>query len=433
MGRGNATHPTSAPLSFAAMVACVIAGFLALDHFATLNEQLLLGAATWIILLASVAPLSREDRSRALLVVVVATCAEVLGSIVLGAYTYRLENLPAFVPPGHGLVYLAGLRISQSESIRRHPRAFVGAVIAVVAGWGIAGLLLLGRTDALGAITGALLIYVLLRGSKATLYAGVFVMVAFLEIYGTSIGAWHWAATAPDTPLPAGNPPSGIASVYVLFDIAAAFAAARVMTLVGMRRATASMSAQARSAVVSVSTPGASSEAATRGAFSLSVGGSREQSTDWLLDGNDNNQLDEGGIAIFSDIDAIQEFNLQSQFGAEYGRNTGGGGMEQVTEGLTALRRIDHGRVRANPWPSCAADLAGAPPAWPGSPGTGLVPSCSVATYSLITPPSGRSCRLRGDGGRADEPIRPTRLPLVTASNRSLEISRCSPRAGGAG
>ena len=229
MGRGNATHPTSAPLSFAAMVACVIAGFLALDHFATLNEQLLLGAATWIILLASVAPLSREDRSRALLVVVVATCAEVLGSIVLGAYTYRLENLPAFVPPGHGLVYLAGLRISQSESIRRHPRAFVGAVIAVVAGWGIAGLLLLGRTDALGAITGALLIYVLLRGSKATLYAGVFVMVAFLEIYGTSIGAWHWAATAPDTPLPAGNPPSGIASVYVLFDIAAIVLAPRVL------------------------------------------------------------------------------------------------------------------------------------------------------------------------------------------------------------
>lgn len=229
MGRANATHPTSAPLSFAAMVACVIAGFLALDHFATLNEQLLLGAATWIILLASVAPLSREDRSRALLVVVVATCAEVLGSIVLGAYTYRLENLPAFVPPGHGLVYLAGLRISQSESIRRHSRAFVGAVIAVVAGWGIAGLLLLGHMDALGAITGALLIYVLLRGSKATLYAGVFVMVAFLEIYGTSIGAWHWAATAPDTPLPAGNPPSGIASVYVLFDIAAIALAPRVL------------------------------------------------------------------------------------------------------------------------------------------------------------------------------------------------------------
>jgi hypothetical protein len=237
MGRGNAKHALSAPLAFAAMVACVIAGFLALDHFASADEQLLLGAATWLILLASCAPLSREDRARALLVVLVATCAEVIGSIVLGAYTYRLDNLPAFVPPGHGLVYLAGLRISQSAPVLRHPRAFVGAIVAVVATWGAAGLVLLGHTDALGALTGAVLIYVLLRGRSAPLYAGVFVMVAFLEIYGTSIGAWHWASTAPDTPLPTGNPPSGIASIYVLFDISAIALAPRVLAaLDGLRR-----------------------------------------------------------------------------------------------------------------------------------------------------------------------------------------------------
>src|SRR2546423_7354394 len=104
MGRSEGNHPLSAPLPFAAMVGCVIAGFLALDHFANANEQLLLGAGTWLILIASCASLDRQDRTRALLVVAVATCAEVLGSIVLGAYTYRLENLPAFVPPAHGPV-----------------------------------------------------------------------------------------------------------------------------------------------------------------------------------------------------------------------------------------------------------------------------------------------------------------------------------------
>jgi hypothetical protein len=71
-------------------------------------------------------------------------------------------------------------------------------------------------------------------------------------------------------------------------------------------------------------TSAASSEAATRGAFSLSVGGSREQSTDWLLDGNDNNQLDEGGIGIFSEIDGIQEFKvLTYNYSAEYGERAG--------------------------------------------------------------------------------------------------------------
>ena len=232
MGRGTANHPLSAPLPFAAMVLCVIAGFLALDHFANADEQLLLGAATWLILIVSCVSLDREDRARALMVVVVASCAELLGSIVLGAYTYRLDNLPAFVPPGHGLVFLAGLRISQSAAVRRHRQAFVTVVIGIVAAWGAAGLILLGRTDELGALSGALLIYVLIRGRASTLYAGVFLVVGFLEIYGTSIGAWHWAADVPGTPLPTGNPPSGIAGVYVLFDIAAIALAPRLLALI---------------------------------------------------------------------------------------------------------------------------------------------------------------------------------------------------------
>ena len=220
MGRDE-RNPLTSPLSFAALVLCVIATFLALDHFANADEQLLLGAATWTILLAACAPLEPEDRARTLLVVIVATCAEVIGTLLLGAYTYRLENLPAFVPPGHGLVYLAGLRISQSAPVRGHPRAFVGAVIAMVAIWGLAGLLLLDRTDVLGAVIGSALIYVLIRSRTATLYAAVYLVVAFLEVYGTSIGAWHWAANTPDTLLPAGNPPSGIGGAYVVFDIAA--------------------------------------------------------------------------------------------------------------------------------------------------------------------------------------------------------------------
>jgi hypothetical protein len=75
---------------------------------------------------------------------------------------------------------------------------------------------------------------------------------------------------------------------------------------------------------VSFFTSAASSEAATRGSFSLSSGGSREQETDWLLDGNDNNQLDEGGIGIFSEIDDIQEFKvLTYNYSAEYGERAG--------------------------------------------------------------------------------------------------------------
>src|SRR5579885_772179 len=69
---------------------------------------------------------------------------------------------------------------------------------------------------------------------------------------------------------------------------------------------------------------GPSSEVSARGSFSLSVGGSRANSTDWLFDGNDNNELTAGGISILPSIDAIQEFKvLTYNYSAEYGTRAG--------------------------------------------------------------------------------------------------------------
>jgi hypothetical protein len=71
-------------------------------------------------------------------------------------------------------------------------------------------------------------------------------------------------------------------------------------------------------------TSGSDSEVAARGSFSLSVGGSRPNSADWLLDGVDNNELTAGGIGIFSSIDDIQEFKvLTYTYSAEYGTRAG--------------------------------------------------------------------------------------------------------------
>ncbi|MBV9610592.1 MAG: TonB-dependent receptor, partial [Acidobacteria bacterium] len=66
----------------------------------------------------------------------------------------------------------------------------------------------------------------------------------------------------------------------------------------------------------------------------FNINGSRDRSNNYTLDGIDNNDpffnnsaLNQTGITgapgSLLPIDAIQEFNLQSQFGAEYGRNTG--------------------------------------------------------------------------------------------------------------
>ena len=71
-----------------------------------------------------------------------------------------------------------------------------------------------------------------------------------------------------------------------------------------------------------------------KGFGQFNIDGNRDRSNNYNLDGTDNNDpffnnsaLNQVGItgapATLLPLDAIQEFNIQSQFGAEYGRNSG--------------------------------------------------------------------------------------------------------------
>ena len=217
----------------------VVAFFLAvfrIDVAVDLRGQLLLGVVTWLVFAAALTPLDVEGRIRALLVVAAATCMEVIGSIVWGVYTYRLGNLPLFVPPGHGLVYLTGLSLTQTTLVSRHQRTFLGCVAAVAVGWAVAGLTILPRVDASGALGMSVFLLFLWRGRARVLYGAVFLVVAVLEISGTAVGVWAWKDVVPGLQLPSGNPPSGAASGYVLFDIVAIAVTTRLFTLWQARR-----------------------------------------------------------------------------------------------------------------------------------------------------------------------------------------------------
>ena len=193
----------------------------------------MLGGATWVALWLACRSVPRLLWAQALVVVAVATCAEFVGSIVWGVYTYRLENLPSFVPPAHGLVYLAGASIAVAASNRLLQGRLVALAFVLVVGWGIAGVTVLPREDVGGALGAALLAIYLVRGRAPHVYAGVFLVVAWLELYGTAIGTWEWAPVIPGTEVTNGNPPSGVASGYVWFDIVALALAPRVLAAWG--------------------------------------------------------------------------------------------------------------------------------------------------------------------------------------------------------
>src|SRR5262249_44683544 len=145
------------------------------------------------------------------------TLGEVNGSIVWGLYHYRLHNLPLFVPPGHGLIYLSGIALARVLGERL-------AILAALVGsllWGLMGLTVLPPPDDAGAFGVAVLCFFLWRSRARAAYAGVFFVVAALELYGTAIGAWRWTSSLPGLGITDGNPPSGAASGYVLFDLLA--------------------------------------------------------------------------------------------------------------------------------------------------------------------------------------------------------------------
>ena len=211
----------ASPGRVCAFVVAVTFVGLWLDRMVALPTQYVLGAMCWLMLALALRSATRIERVQTLVVIAVATCFEVIGSIIWGAYIYRHHNLPMFVPPGHGMVYLFGLRLSQTSWVRAHTRLWIRIAATGLVAWGIIGLAVLPRTDLGGALGVVVLLAFLLRGRNASVYASVFAFVAFLEIYGVSMGTWAWQAHIPGTPIPTGNPPSGIAAGYVFFDIAA--------------------------------------------------------------------------------------------------------------------------------------------------------------------------------------------------------------------
>ena len=197
-------------------------GLFADSKITALWQQYLLGLLTFLVLYLAALKAPREQRAQVWTCVVVATCFEIFGSLVWGVYRYRLHNLPLFVPPGHGIVYLFGLLAAQTPVVQRHGRRVAYAVLAVAGAWAALGLTVLpiatGRIDVQGALCLPVFAYFLLRSPRWPLFAAIFVIVSVLEISGTTFGNWYWLPVAPWTHIPSGNPPSAIAGGYGVID-----------------------------------------------------------------------------------------------------------------------------------------------------------------------------------------------------------------------
>jgi len=203
------------------------------DALVGLGGQRALGLLTWVLLAGLLLAESPRTRAQVAVVVIFATLVEYCFAGWLGVYVYRLDNIPAFVPPGHGLVYLAALCIGRAALTRTVSRPLVTSTVILGGSWALWGLTLSPRPDALGAFWfGCLLGFLMFGRQQRLVYVGAFLVVSFLEIVGTALGTWTWASVDPIAGwVSMGNPPSGAAGGYGWFDAAGIALAPAVVRL----------------------------------------------------------------------------------------------------------------------------------------------------------------------------------------------------------
>ncbi len=213
-------HPpgASGPAVAAAALAWITL-VLWLDADGSLWLQRGLGLATWGVLLVVLGSEQPLVRLQTAVVVVIATAVEYTFSPLLEVYVYRFDNVPAYVSPGHGLVYVAALALGRSSAVRAHLRLCSGVVLAVGGVWAVYGVTLAERSDVLGLFWFCCLAGFLRWGPSGPLYVGAFLVVSYLEIVGTALGTWQWQPRDPTGLVTIGNPPSGAAGGYGWFDL----------------------------------------------------------------------------------------------------------------------------------------------------------------------------------------------------------------------
>jgi uncharacterized membrane protein YidH (DUF202 family) len=203
---------------------------LALDIRMDIVGQSAMSLLAWALLSYLLTRVERDLRFRLMACLVISTAGEIFLSLVWGLYSYRLGNIPLFVPPGHVLLLLLGLAMARHlPMVAAHAIIAAAGIYAIVAAAVGIDTLALPMLLVLGAATFAF-------PQQRRLYASTFVIALALELYGTWLGNWTWVREAPVIGLVTTNPPGLASALYCALD--ALVAAASLLTAPRWRAST---------------------------------------------------------------------------------------------------------------------------------------------------------------------------------------------------
>lgn len=163
---------------------------------------------------------SKSVKQLMLFGLIIAFFGEVLFSLVFGMYTYRLENLPIYVPFGHALVYASVYYMSKEPLVKRHQDLIVKVLYFSMIVYSLFWFVF--ANDTFGFICTLVILALFKRHPSTKLFfLFMFFTIVYLELIGTHYGCWQWPEIWFDKVsfVSSANPPSGISVFYFGFDI----------------------------------------------------------------------------------------------------------------------------------------------------------------------------------------------------------------------
>lgn len=162
---------------------------------------------------------SRQVKQLMLFGIIVAALGEVVFSLLLGMYTYRLDNVPLYVPLGHSLVYASVYYMAKEPLVQKHQKSIMKflyiSMLLYSTVWLVFG------NDIFGFIATMVIVILFKRYYTTKLFFLImYFMIVYLELIGTHYGAWIWPDVWFDKIdfITSANPPSGISVFYFGFD-----------------------------------------------------------------------------------------------------------------------------------------------------------------------------------------------------------------------
>lgn len=154
----------------------------------------------------------RKERIEMTAVVALATPMELFFSEVWLIYEYQRDLMPLFVPAGHYFLFDLGRRGAALMMPEQALPALLPFIPLVAYGAWTGG-------DTSGVVMLLLVLAFTKWGPQPRLYAAMAWAALAMELWGTYLGNWTWAAEVPWTGLTAWNPPLLVGAFYCFGDL----------------------------------------------------------------------------------------------------------------------------------------------------------------------------------------------------------------------